>query len=267
MIGISVVQNFICNIPERLELVKNNTPVVGEVWGDYEFFVNFNDEDNFEEVYSIYEEHIPKLNFYNNLEKDWARVTLALVEEVETSHVVFLNEDQEFFMTKEDWSNIINEAIIENDVDYILMNKIDKYNKKAYVNGELENPDDPSSMIIKMLWDKYPSPGYKEGKHVYFYDGKYAPHKRISVEAVYRTEWFVDRLKEFIQNENIVKDKDLVIMNNHDQPIDIPFKKKNLCNFYEGYYDFYNGMARFPDMKCAMAKSDITKQWNEIKQK
>ena len=151
MFGISVVQNFICNIPERLELVKNNTPVVGEVWGDYEFFVNFNDEDNFEEVYSIYEEHIPKLNFYNNLEKDWARVTLALVEEVETSHVVFLNEDQEFFMTKEDWSNIINEAIIENDVDYILMNKIDKYNKKAYVNGELENPDDPSSMIIKML--------------------------------------------------------------------------------------------------------------------
>ena len=56
-------------------------------------------------------------------------------------------------------------------------------------------------------------------------------------------------------------------MNNQVQPIDIPFKKKNLCNFYEGYYDFYNGMARFPDMKCAMAKLDITKQWNEIKQK
>ena len=37
-------------------------------------------------------------------------------------------------------------------------------------------------------------------------------------------------------------------------------------NFYEGYYDFKNGMARFPDMKCAMAKKNITKQWDEVKQ-
>jgi len=254
MFGISVVQNFICNIPERLELVKKNTPVVGEVWGDYEFFVNFNDEDNFEEVYSIYEEHISKLNFYNNLEKDWARVTLALVEQVETSHVVFLNEDQEFFMTKEDWSNIVNEAIIENDVDYILMNKVDKYNKKVYADGELANPNDPSSMIIKELWGKYPSSGYEEGKYVYFYDGKYSPHKRISVEGVYRTEWFKELLREFLEK-------------GEDCTHDIPYRKKNICNFYEGYYDFHNGMARFPDMKCAMAKIDITKQWNEIKQK
>ena len=38
----SVVQNFICNIPERLEIIRKNTPKVAEVWGDYEYFVNFN---------------------------------------------------------------------------------------------------------------------------------------------------------------------------------------------------------------------------------
>jgi hypothetical protein len=37
-------------------------------------------------------------------------------------------------------------------------------------------------------------------------------------------------------------------------------------NFYEGYYDFDNGMARFPDLKCAMAKNNISKQWDEVKQ-
>ena len=68
---ISVVQNFICTIPERLEILKENLPKVGHIWGDYEFFVNFNDTVNLDEVHSLYKEHIPKLNFYNSLEKDY----------------------------------------------------------------------------------------------------------------------------------------------------------------------------------------------------
>ena len=61
--GISVVQNFICTIPERLELIKTNTPVVGKVWSDYEFFVNYNRETNFDEVHTIYKNSIPKDRF------------------------------------------------------------------------------------------------------------------------------------------------------------------------------------------------------------
>ena len=38
---ISVVQNFICTVPERLKILEENLPKVGEVWGDYQFFVNF----------------------------------------------------------------------------------------------------------------------------------------------------------------------------------------------------------------------------------
>ena len=252
--GISVVQNFICTIPERLELIKTNTPVVGKVWSDYEFFVNYNRETNFDEVHTIYKNSIPKLNFYKNLERDWALVTLALVEQVKTSHVIFINEDQEFFMTKTDWDNIINEAIIENGVDYILMNKVDKYNQEVYADGKLANPDDPSSRIIANMWGMYPSPGYTEGEHVYFYQGKYAPHKRVSNEAVYRTEWFKELLIEFIENGDACT---------HD----IPLRQKHIANFYEGYWDHANSIQmRFPNLKCAMAKANITRQWNIIKQ-
>ena len=37
----------------------------------------------------------------------------------------------EFNMSKEDWENIMNECFVENDIDYILLNKIEKYNKGA----------------------------------------------------------------------------------------------------------------------------------------
>ena len=47
---------------------------------------------------------------------------------------------------------------------------------------------------------------------------------------------------------------------------DIPWRKKMIPNFYEGYYDFNNGMVRFSDLKCAMPKENITKQWDEVKQ-
>ena len=123
---ITVVQNFICTIPERLELIRRNTPTIADVWGDYEFIINYNWEDNFEEVYSIYKENIPKLSFYQNLEPDWALVTRALLNEVKTPYVLFINEDQELFLTKQDWKNIVDEALVKNDVDYILMNKIEK---------------------------------------------------------------------------------------------------------------------------------------------
>ena len=51
--------------------------------------------------------------------------------------------------------------------------------------------DNKENITIK-LWQEYPAPNYLEGKHVYFYNGRFARHKRISVEAVYKTEWFKD---------------------------------------------------------------------------
>ena len=60
------MQNFICTVPERLELVKKNTPKVAEVWGDYPFIVNYNHKENFEEIHSIYKEQFPKLDHFKS---------------------------------------------------------------------------------------------------------------------------------------------------------------------------------------------------------
>jgi hypothetical protein len=67
---ITVMQNFICTVPERLELVRRNTPKVAEVWGDCEFIINYNHTENLHEIYSIYKDNFPHLKFYNNLEPD-----------------------------------------------------------------------------------------------------------------------------------------------------------------------------------------------------
>ena len=116
----SVVQNFICDLPVRLEIIEKNTPKVGNVWGDYKFFVNFNSTKNAEQVHNIYKKHIPSLNFYNNLEKDWAGIMLSMVNQINTPYTIYLNEDMEFNMSKDDWENIVQECFIENDINYIL---------------------------------------------------------------------------------------------------------------------------------------------------
>ena len=109
---ISVVQNFICTIPERLKILDENLPRVGEIWGDYQFHVNFNDEVNLNEVHTLYQKYIPKLNFYNNLEKDWAGMMLSLLNEVDTEYSVNINEDQQFNLTVNDWDNLIQETLV-----------------------------------------------------------------------------------------------------------------------------------------------------------
>jgi len=51
---------------------------MGEIFKDYEFFINYGTEINLNEVHSIYKNNISKLNFYNNLEPNWGLITLSL---------------------------------------------------------------------------------------------------------------------------------------------------------------------------------------------
>ena len=246
---ISVVQNFICTIPESLKILEENLPKVGEVWGDYEFFVNFNDTINLEEVHSLYLKYIPKLHFYNNLEKDWASTMLSLLNEVKTPYSVNINEDQQFMLTKKEWLDVVEEALIENQVDFLLINKMDKYNKKPYIEGKLES----GSMVVSKFWDKYPSNGYEIGQSVYFHSGKNAPFKRLTPEAVQRTDWFKERFIEFLKKGDSCK---------HD----IPIRHKHVGNFFEGYWDFHNGPFRFADYKFAIPKKDLIVQYDTVKE-
>ena len=64
---ISIVQNFICTQPKRLNLLAEEVPNMGNIFKDSEFHINYNTDINLKKVYQIYNNNISKLNFYNNL--------------------------------------------------------------------------------------------------------------------------------------------------------------------------------------------------------
>ena len=237
---ISIVQNFVCNHEERLEVIRRNTKKLGDVFSEYEFYVNFNSDVNLEEVRELYLKDIPKINFYNNLEKDWALVTLAMVNEIKTPYTIYLCEDIEVTAPKQDISNFLKE-MIDNDGDLGFFGKIDKYTQQQFIDGLT-----PFNII--------PSPGYKKMEHSYFYLGKHAPHKRVPVDSMFKTEWLKGALEEFLINgENCTHD--------------IPFRGRHLPNFYEGNYDFNNGMRRFGNWKCFLPQKVIFKEFDDVKDK
>ena len=237
---ISIVQNFVCNHEERLEVIRRNTKKLGNVFSDYEFYVNFNSDKNLEEVRDLYLSDIPKINFYNNLEKDWALVTLAMVNEIKTPYTIYLCEDIEVKSPKEDIDNFLKE-MIDNNGDLGFFGKIDKYIQQQFVDGFT-----PFNIIS--------SPGYKKMEHSYFYLGKHAPHKRVPVDSMFKTEWLKGALEEFL-------------MYGESCTHDIPFRGRHLPNFYEGYYDFNNGMRRFANWKCFLPQKILFKEFDDVKDK
>lgn len=236
---VSIVQNFICTKQERLDVLEAQLPKIGHVFEDFEFYVNYNTKVNFEKVYSLYRKYIKKLNFYNDLTQEWAPVTLSLVNEISTPYTIFLCEDTLINESKEEIHNCINESI-ELNCDYLLLTKLRKYLEPQYIEGYTP-------------WTKITSPGYSPTKYGYTYLGKHAPHKRLSTDAMYRTTWYRERVEEFIRYGEECK---------HE----IPIRDKRKPNFYEGYYDFSNGMARFADLKCYIPRTPIIEEFDEIKQ-
>ena len=66
----SLVQNFICTQPQRLEVVKRNTIKLGDTFPDIDFFVNYNsDNENWKQIKEHYLTNVPKINLFNNLVK------------------------------------------------------------------------------------------------------------------------------------------------------------------------------------------------------
>ena len=263
--SLTVVQNFICDDTDRLKIITDNLSKLNEVL-KCPFIVNFNDTENLEVILESYRKHISQLDFYNELEKDWALVTLSLVEQVKTPLVMYLCEDQQVNMNREEWLNVADEAFVKYGCDYFLLTKIGKYNNKRYTK----------KMIKSKGGEKFPMMQKAEFGHLYW--GKFAPHKRLSLDGIYRTEFFLERLKEFIPESK--KDWSMERIGgkpgasynhigsgaSHFGPR-IPFADIRQPNFYEGYYDFENGMDRFEDLRCYIPSKEIFIEYDDKLQK
>ena len=225
---VSVIQNFICTDKTRLQVMLDNLPTMGSAFKDFEFYVNLNDTINLEIIKNTYVKNIDKLNFYNNLEKQWAEVTLAMLEEINTPYVINLCEDQVVHFNSDDLYNVLNE-IKELDIDYINLTKINKYSKPTF-------------------------PGYNDCKYGYSYLGKDSPTGRLSTDCMVKTDFWKERLIEFIQNK-------------HNCPHRIPFPHENLPNYLEGYYDHSIGVRRFTNLKCYIPKQIMFIEYNDSLEK
>jgi len=225
---ITVVQNYICTCDKRRDVLLNNLPKLGEVFKDIPFVVNFNDTINLEIIYDSYKKNIKKLDFYNNLEKNWALVTLSLLEKVKTPYLLYLCEDQVLHSTYNELNNILNE-IQELDIDFTNLTKINKYSKSTF-------------------------PGYTEHNYGYSYKGQHSPTGRLSSDCIVRTDFWRDRLIEFIQNKDHC-------------PHRIPYPHENLPNYFEGYYDHSIGIRKFQNLKCYIPKQHLFIEYTDTLQK
>jgi hypothetical protein len=225
---ITIIQNFICNVPSRLDVVRINTPKLAMALNDYEFIVNFNDTTNFNEIQNIYQQNINKLTLYNNLKKDWALVTLSMLQEVTTPYVMYLCEDQAIDASKQDIANMLNE-MSELDIQFTNLTKLPKYSNPSFT-------------------------GYLECEYGYSYPAKLSPTGRLSSDCIVKVDFWKSCIEEFLLNKDSC-------------PHQIPVPKLNLPNYFEGYFDHSIGIRRFGDMKCYIPKKIIFEEYDVIKQK
>jgi len=217
---ISIVQNFICTQPKRLEVIQKEVPNMAKIFGDYEFFINYNTTQYFNEVYNTYQSNIPKLNFYNNLDKNWGAITLALLQKITTPYVLILCEDFEYRIKSNEWKDIMDE-VISKDIKYMPLGRLWKYTKKEY-------------------WS-----GYDKGKNLWLYPASKSPGSSLSVDALYKTELLIEKLKE------------LLLHNPKRFPLHLP-------HHYEDIFHEPNGVRKWGDkILCAVPKKII---WMHIQE-
>ena len=168
---ISVVQNFICTQKERLNVIDREVPKMSKIFKDYDFHINYGTVENVFEVGRIYEDNVKKLTFENNLKANWGEVTLGMVEKVKTPYTLILCEDFEYRITYSKWSRMMDE-FVERDVSYMPIGRLWKYTEEKYHDG------------------------YESGKDLWFYPASKSPGSSLSVDAIYKTEMFKERLEE-----------------------------------------------------------------------
>tara|TARA_R110002012_G_scaffold319171_1_gene538963 strand:- start:1316 stop:2044 length:729 start_codon:yes stop_codon:yes gene_type:complete len=204
---ISVIQNFICTNDARLKMIENNLPKMAELFGESKFYVTYNSHENLQKIQQLYADNIRRLSFTHSESSDWAVDTLAMLKDVKTPYVMYVCEDFDYYGTRQEWDDMLYESLSENNSDFVMLAKIEKYSRPE--------------------WHHYYSGA---GKHSYFYSSKNSPSKVLSIDAIYRTEFLIERLEEYSS------------LYSHHLP-----------NNYETYYKHDNNLRRF-DIKCSIPK-------------
>lgn len=210
---LSIVQNFICTSDGRRDMIIENLPKMAQVFEGIDIYVSYNAEQNFEALRDAYAKYLPWAEFKRTTGSDWGLDTLKLLEKVKTPHVMYICEDFDYLAGRTVWESTLQETIVDADVDFMMLAKIAKYNQPR--------------------WHKH---YHTESEHAYFYHSKKSPSYVLSVDAIYRKDFFVERLNEYTD------------LYSHHLP-----------NNYETYYKHDNSLKRF-DIQCCIPKNLIVEE-------
>ena len=220
---ITVIQNFICTKRSRLALIESQLPTMGNVFNDYDFHVNYGTDVYASEVHDIYKKNVSKLNFYNNLEPDWGAITLAMVQEVKTPYTLVLCEDFEYCMDYAYFQNIMDE-VVRKSVQFMPLGRLWKYSAQ------------------EKYW-----PNYTAADNLWLYPATESPGSSLSVDALYKTDIFLDKLTELQQHSSA------------RFPLNLPHHYEDI--FHESKQ---NGVRKLgEDVMCAVPKTEILKHIQE----
>jgi len=149
---ISILQNYICTNDQRLNLIKSYFPGWKKQFASYKFFVNYNHTLNYDVIKNLYKEYIPNYELCNDLEKDWGKTTLRLVEKIDTKYILVLIEDFEIVNVELDYFDNAVKEMNDSSCNYALMHKLKKYLTESFKKNYEEK-----KFIYTCEWNKYPA--------------------------------------------------------------------------------------------------------------
>jgi len=234
---------------KRLEHQKSykGIPSFGKVFEDCHFYVNYKTETFLDEIKETYEKYIKNIHLYNNLEGpdfNWTAIKLLLVRESKTPYVMFSTEDRMFHKTSKEEFERLMQDIIDNDVYYMPIGKLDHLTvgSRYKTTKELMSPTQVHGQTcVKKYKDS--------GKELFLFKAKDAPVKMtsFSADAIYKREFIIDLLEEMVDIYGLKPTSPNAGLG------------QNTSKYFEDYYtDKYGkGIRQQNDMMCAVPKKEI----------
>ena len=234
---------------DRLEHQKSfkGIPSFGSVFNDCHFYVNYKTLTFLDDIKETYEKYIKNINLYNNLDgKDfnWVAVILSLVNESNTPYLMLSTEDRMFHKTNKEEFGRVMQDIIDNDVQYMPIGKLDHLTigSRYKTFDELMSPVPVHGKICRK---KYRD----SGKELFIFNAKDAPVKitSFSADAVYKREFLISLLEDMIFNYGLKE----YSPNAHFE--------QNTSKYFEDYFsdNGSNGVRAYGELICAVPKKEI----------
>jgi|TARA_R110000744_G_scaffold310225_2_gene417942 hypothetical protein len=234
---------------KRLEHQKSfkGIPSFGKIFEDCNFYVNYKTEVFLEDIKETYEKYIKNIHLFNNLEGpdfNWVAVKLLLVRESKTPYIMFSTEDRMFHKTDKEEFERIMQDIIDNDVQYMPIGKLDHLT----VGSRYETVEElmsPTQVHGKTCIKKYKD----SGKELFLFKAEDSPVKitSFSADAIYKRELIIDLLEDMVNVYGL-------------KPYSPNSKlSQNTSKYFEDYYtDMYGkGVRQQGSMMCAVPKREL----------